>query len=551
MTSAVRRSLLLAAALGIAACSVTNPFTTAGSLRVEVEVYKGPLSKEPAVQWGELTGLVDEASVSLGSVSDGIMIAAANTGALAGPTDVCKGDRPALKLQPHYRADDPKGATPPHTRAIGKGCPDGSMADHDKFKFWCASPGMQGSLHSLLPSDFSGCTILAHLHDDAFTAQKQIFDIQKNVLTLKPDATTPLKIQNMLQDISKFGVQMKAKAFYWAESHAALAPRDRIVRNVMTNFANWASEYSNQLGSRADALLKQMKPAPADRRELPLSVLLRDTTPTDFVNLYVWNRAAAPAILEEMILHPIDAFRSEETADRVRVVERLFSDHNWSKINTVYASGEGKTSIALIKDDIGNWNLKSFDTDPTELLDAYKQMTLAGIKAATSAITAGITGGGPAALQSALKTASSLTRGKIASGDEVGGLNIDAMHKRTHDRLAKLKVDQESRLAKIESEIAKKNDAIGAVDKTDISDEDKNKKKDKLKAEKTELEVMKDEVPSKTVQGAKRIIEDHEFLINTLEQSVVSPEMTGSSGIAGAAAVLPAQTVAPVSPGDY
>ena len=48
----------------LAGCS-TIPLTTAASMRVEVEVYKGPLSKTVPVQWGELEGLVDVAGESL------------------------------------------------------------------------------------------------------------------------------------------------------------------------------------------------------------------------------------------------------------------------------------------------------------------------------------------------------------------------------------------------------------------------------------------------------------------------------------------------------
>ena len=273
----------------------------------------------------------------------------------------------------------------------------------------------------------------------------------------------------------------------------------------MTNFANWASEYSNQLGSRADALLKQMRPLPRDRHELPLSVMLRDTEPTDFVNLLVWNRAAGLAIIEEMVLHPIHAFTSEETTDRVRVIERLFADHNWSKINTVFASGEGKTAIALIKDDIGNWNLKSFDSDPTELLDAYKDMTLAGIKAATAAITGGTRGRD---LQSVLKTASNLTRGRISDGGAVGGLNIRALHERTLRRLEKLEAEQEKKKEHLEDELK--------------VEEARNAEKNA-----TKIRIIKNKIaalPKETHMRAARIIEDHEFLINTLEQAVVAEE---------------------------
>ena len=503
-----------AAVLGLAACGTSNPFSTAGSLRVEVEVYKGPLSKEPAVQWGELTGLIDEAAIALTNISDGILVAAAHTGALEQRSDTSKTGGAGLKIDPHQRSDKETSArSRVHTRTVGKPSKDGKLKEHDKYKYWCASPSMQRSLHGLTPDGFVGCLILAQLHDDVKVALTQVTELQlkaktENLHEVKGNDTdtiknTILQYRIVLEGTSKLSAQLKAKALYWAETHAAAAPGDRMVRSAMTSFANFASEYSNQLGSRADALLKQMRPLPRDRHELPLSVMLRDTEPTDFLNLLVWNRAAAPAIIEEMVLHPLHAFTSEETTDRVRVIERLFADYNWSKINTVFASGEGKTAIALIKDDIGNWNLKSFDSDPTELLDAYKDMTLAGIKAATAAITGGASGG---ALQSVLKTANSLTRGRISDGGAVGGLNIKALHERTLRRLEKLEAEQE-----------KKEDSL----------KDKQKNLNNESEQWKDIKEKIDALPKETRKKAERIIEDHEFLINTLEQSVVAEEPKG------------------------
>ena len=474
--------------------------------------------------------MIDEAAIALTNISDGVLVAAANTGALEQRSDTCETGGAGLKIKPHLRStkvekeqstNPPNPPNPPgHTRTVGKPCGDGTLGEHDKYEFWCASGSIQRSLHGLSPGGFVGCLILAQLHDDAKVALKLITDLQdytdKAHAVLKdttkiPSASTKISdhyrnYRFVLEDTSKLSAQFKAKALYWAETHASAAPNNRVVCNAMTNFANFASEYSNQLGSRADALLKQMRPLPRDRHELPLSVMLGVTEPTDFVNLLVWNRAAAPAIIEEMLLHPFHAFRSEETTDRVRVIERLFADYNWSKINTVFASGEGETAIALIKDDIGNWNLKSFDSDPTELLNAYKDMTLAGIQAATDAITANASGGGTAALQSVLKTANNLTRGRISDGGEVGGLNIRALHERTLQRLETLKAEQEKEKKRLEKK------------QKDLEKEGIKKDSQPWIAIQEEI----DELPVDTRRKAARIIEDHEFLINTLEQSVVA-----------------------------
>lgn len=186
-----------------------------------------------------------------------------------------------------------------------------------------------------------------------------------------------VKRESIARRVGDLAAKLKSKAFYWAEAHTALAPCCRNVRIAMAGFSNLASELSNQLESRADALQWQLDDkVGTDAKNLPLSLYLRDAEPTDFLNLYTWNRAAAPALSTDMIWHPLNAFSSDETADRVRVIERLFADHNWGKINTVYGSGRGDFAMALVKDEIGNWNLKSFESDPTKLVKAYTNLTL-------------------------------------------------------------------------------------------------------------------------------------------------------------------------------
>ncbi|MCY4612208.1 MAG: hypothetical protein OXB94_01095 [Nitrospira sp.] len=197
----------------------------------------------------------------------------------------------------------------------------------------------------------------------------------------KLEGTSCEQRKRIMERVGRVAVKLKAKALYWAETHVGVAPCCREVRIAIAAFANLASEYSNQLESLADGLQWQLgeEGQGTDAKQLPLSLYLRNAKTTDFLNLYTWNRAAAPATWEEILLHPFNAFTSNETADRVRVIERLFANHNWEKINTVYGSGQGDFSMALIKDEIGNWNLKSFDSDPTELLKAYTKFALTTI----------------------------------------------------------------------------------------------------------------------------------------------------------------------------
>ena len=215
--------------------------------------------------------------------------------------------------------------------------------------------------------------------DELETAQAKTRETKE----LSNTANTPWEgpsRKHIVRQIGDLAVKLKSKAFYWAETHTALAPSNRKVRIAMAGFANLASELSNQLESRADALQWQLdEEFGANARRLPLSLYLRDAEPTDFVNLYTWNRAAAWPLWEDVMAHPWNTLSSDETADRVRVIERLFADHNWGKINTVYGSGRGDFAMALVKDDIGNWSLKSFEANPTKLVKAYTELTLAAL----------------------------------------------------------------------------------------------------------------------------------------------------------------------------
>ncbi len=50
---------VLSLALTLAGCE-THPFSGSAAMRIDVDVYKGPLSEEPETQWGNLGGLVDQ-----------------------------------------------------------------------------------------------------------------------------------------------------------------------------------------------------------------------------------------------------------------------------------------------------------------------------------------------------------------------------------------------------------------------------------------------------------------------------------------------------------
>ena len=244
--------------------------------------------------------------------------------------------------------------------------------------------------------------------------------------------------EHVVRRIGDLGMKLKAKAFYWAEIHTALAPCCRDVRIAMAGFANLTSELSNHLESRADALQWQLdEEYGTNARLLPLSIYLRDAQPTDFLNLYTWNRAADWALLPDMFWHPWNAFSSDETADRVRVIERLFADHNWGKINTAYGSGQGNFAMALVKDEIGNWSLKSFEADPSKLVEAYTDLTLAALTKIRKKIK-----GSKLPQPELLRLTGNLAAGQI--GDSAGPFDVfdtERLHERVVGELTGIRED--------------------------------------------------------------------------------------------------------------
>jgi hypothetical protein len=114
----------------------------------------------------------------------------------------------------------------------------------------------------------------------------------------------------------------------------------------------------------------------------------------------------------------------------------LFASRYWTKVNEVFASGQGEVRMALIKDDIGNWSLKSFDNNPEELLGAYREASIAGLNAVTKLVKKGTT---PDA--GLLGFAGNLSRGTVGHAQEVQGVTeqVEQIRAETAARLQDIK----------------------------------------------------------------------------------------------------------------
>lgn len=383
-------SLILGLAMTLVGCE-THPFSGSAAMRIDVEVYKGPLSEEPETQWGNLWGLLDETERGLGETSNLVRAVFANKGFL-GLRHEAPGKWPLPRLDTNENralemVPAPHGNTD-HPDNICYKVQAESPWYH--LKFW--------RLFGLLDDmDHFDCLELVTLVKDLNHALGNIHRL-KNVYGALRQPTRTLSedtARAFLQDVATLAGDMKFVAARWSVAAAGAGTSlNSFARIAQVSTIVATSEFANQLNARADALLKQLTPNGLDRRELSPGVALRETEPTDFVHLYDWFNANTGKVAATLA-----GIGSAD--ERVKVIDRLYADYYWSKTNTVYASGRGKVSMAFIKDDVGNWNLKSFDNDPEKLLNAYTDFSIEAIKKAAKIAAEGFAPGAAQGAQSA------------------------------------------------------------------------------------------------------------------------------------------------------
>lgn len=346
----------------VSACS-------AGSMRIDVEVYKGPLSKPEKIQIAELQAMVENTHLFL-EIFEKV---------LSELND---------ELEKDLTKDKEKKA---NLKSFGKNI-------------------------ETLKKTFKG------LKDQGVTAGSFRCAESNN------EANTCILLQ-----IAKAGQQLKSSAFHWS-NYLTFTYFPKEIRKGLVDYAHGASQLGNQLTARSDALHKQLtngKP----REMFPLGDYLQDTRPTEFLSLYDWLNATDFGLFR-------CTFCNNE--QRVNVFSHLFDDNFWSNINTVYATGMGDTNMAFAKDEIGNWTLKSFGSDPTKMVDAYANLTLASLKTAAASLAPGSAAINP----ELLNTISKLTSGQLGSGvDPKKQSKMEEFRKEALDKLEDLKTAQDKQKA--------------------------------------------------------------------------------------------------------
>jgi hypothetical protein len=289
---------------------------------------------------------------------------------------------------------------------------------------WCDKLDPIGIVDQMTLFD---CTILRSVFSDS---QDMLREVQRLLARHSPAVheqwwdINEVRTRTLLADIVEVSSIFRAKAFRWAVATVGGQSSNCVTRIALVNFVMTASEFGNQLQTRSDALFKQVGLRDGrDARELALSTHLQDTEPTDFIHLYDWLSASEDGCTADWLRrHLVPGSPNVNVENRVKIVDRLYRNHFWSRINTVHASGVGKVNLLFVKDGIGNWNLKNFESYPGELLDAYVNVGKKALEAAAkiAAATSGV-GSGGVAIEAALKYAnqSIADSSSMSSGTQV------------------------------------------------------------------------------------------------------------------------------------
>lgn len=507
-------------------------FDGSAAMRVEVEVYKGPLSKEVPIQFAELTGVVEDSQRALEILYANMTVSAGRLGCVCAKmkNSISDKDKEVLNQPNMMKEKKPQSYNEQSTLQCKPKPKSGIAFHYEAKKIPFRSKGLAYKIWVPKKEDIRDddkyifCNTLAQILIDAKTVYsedpKRLAENIKNQCPTSDHVSGHFKKETInresrdacldcLREVSKFGAQLERRASYWATEHVATMPESTRMRIEMANFAQFVKEYGNQINARADALAKQIAGAGGTqiaREQLANSVYLRDSSPTGYLNLYKWNDAAVK--------------RGEITPDvRTRMVEQLVADTYWSKINTVFAAGQGDVSMALIKDDVGNWNLKSFDNSPGELLGAYKNLGLAAVKAATE--LAGNSSGLPAA-KNALNFANQIALGSTSSGRaKETAQRLAALREESARRIRAIGAAQADRKKKLNEKIEQLSTEIGRDDGTTGLRKAKKDAEQELKLANDEIEVAKNKLKSteqSIVELQRKISENNNELKNLREK---------------------------------
>ena len=465
------------------------------SMQIDVEVYKGPLSKELDVQKSELLSKLYESAVVVEELVGQTRLAMCALG--------CFDRRSGSKSHRLYTAEeaDQESAFYSYKRPQVL-APDKKVLRHGDAKSFCGKriydieiemsadekkhdfcPMLETMEFDLRAIRGRGDLLGLYQIKDVFTDKtakhlektgkySKCIKIGNGQFTCIVDEDLQLDFKKMEQmneqkprefllGAANYAEFLRSRAAFVANQQTASAPESKRARRAIANFAQFLSDYGNQIGARADAILKQEELYKYDENQMGIdrrrmfarellanTSYLRDSAPTGYLDLYKFNDASA-----------VDTRR--EATDRIRLVEQLTADTYWTRINSVFAAGQGDVTMAFVKDDIGNWDLKKFDNRPGELVDAYKEAGLAVLQEVASAASGT---GGVGQAGRLLNFADRLNFGGQAASSGQVNAQVERLRQRTTRRLEALRTTEQNRFATLTQQIEDAGNALAQTE---------------------------------------------------------------------------------------
>jgi hypothetical protein len=465
----------------------------AGSMRIDVEVYDGPLSKTLEVQKAELIGTINLTAHVLENITRAIQISECRLGCFGtrsefgsehpnqmikqctapkefdseivllesvnkSPATVDRLFSTIFPVKDHnwFRLFPIRKLDPPISK---KRAGTIDVIEHLEFDFlqpneYTTIPTKkEDQPHQICPQladvKLNVLSVLSYIYNkDASQidqGEKNILHCRKTLLTSPRDPSSPGDLgvaEDCLTRIANVGKLLTEGAEHWATTQVAILPNSKRTRIAIARAAVTVAELGNEILARTDAIVRQQR-GEAKAELLPTSVFLRESEGTDYLNLFEWLDATPRKS------------RQWPVQSRTRMIERLINDNNWSKINTAFAQGNGKTSMVFVKDDIGNWNLKNYDNDPSEMLQAYKEvgtnLLTSAAKLASGMTTAEDVIGNLAGMQQATQQAQSMLFGSSTS-TQTDSLSSN-IEERIRKRIASTYEDYAARIKAKDAEI--------------------------------------------------------------------------------------------------
>ncbi|MAD16445.1 MAG: hypothetical protein CL579_10275 [Alteromonadaceae bacterium] len=377
----------------------------AGSMRIDVEVYDGPLSKTLEVQKAELIGTINLTAHVLENITRAIQLSECRLGCFGTrsefgsehPNQMIKQCTAPGKSNSELKVLKSVNKSPATVKRLFSNI--FPMKDHNWFslmttrrvdkssdepnehlKFYFLQPNEYTTIptkredqpHQICPQladvKLNVLSVLSYIYNTEASqieqGEKDILHCKKTLLTSPRDPKSPGDLgvtEDCLTRIANVGKLLTEGAEHWATTQVAILPNSKRTRIAIARAAVTVAELGNEILARTDAIVRQQR-GEAKAGLLPISMFLRESEGTDYLNLFEWLNATPRKS------------RQWPVQSRTRMIERLINDNNWSKINTAFAQGNGKTSMVFVKDDIGNWNLKNYDNDPSEMLDNYREI---------------------------------------------------------------------------------------------------------------------------------------------------------------------------------